>query len=230
MERQTRHRIFGAVVVIALVIILLPFFQGNKELSPETALITAPPFPDHPAPAPLAELSLADQSTTTTELKLPEQQIKPHDESFPANTEPAKTSKYRIIEAEELDPSPKQAASLDQDNAPNAKTQEMSMQTPPSQKLVGTPVDEGLLKLKGPVWVIQLGSFKDKTNALQMVNQLRANGYQAFLQEVSTALEVSTRVYVGPEQKHVNALALANRLQNEMNIKGIIISYKPLTL
>src|SRR2546421_9872657 len=46
MEKQTKHRILGVVVVIALVIILLPFFQSGKELAPETTLVKAPSFPE----------------------------------------------------------------------------------------------------------------------------------------------------------------------------------------
>ena len=50
MERQTKHRILGMLVIIGLVIILLPLFQSNRDLSSEaTTLITAPPFPDQPA-------------------------------------------------------------------------------------------------------------------------------------------------------------------------------------
>jgi len=44
MERKTKHRLLGIFVVIGLVIIILPFFQGEKENAPNTALVTAPPI------------------------------------------------------------------------------------------------------------------------------------------------------------------------------------------
>lgn len=187
MEKQTKHRILGLVVIIALFIILLPFFQGIKEIPGENTLITSPPFPDKPA-------DVSADATTTTELKLPEEKIKPQDDSQLPNTDKAKISRYRIIETTEL-----------------------------------APKEDAMLTLSSAAWVVQIGSFKNKIHALQLVNNLRANGYHAFVQDISMPDE-STRVYVGPEQNHANALVLADRLQNHMHIKGVIMSYKPLTL
>jgi DedD protein len=94
-----------------------------------------------------------------------------------------------------------------------------------------TPLtDNGLIELKNAVWVIQIGSFKNKANALRLVNQLRANGYRAFIQQVSNTFGENTRVFVGPEYKHNSARALATRLESDMHIRGIVISYKPLAL
>lgn len=90
--------------------------------------------------------------------------------------------------------------------------------------------DNGLVELKNAVWVIQIGSFKNKANALRLVNQLRANGYRAFIQHISNTFGDNTRVFVGPEYKHHSARALASRLESDMHIRGIVISYKPLTL
>lgn len=90
--------------------------------------------------------------------------------------------------------------------------------------------DDGLFKLQNAAWVIQIGSFKNKTNALRLVNQLRAKGFKAFIQQVSTTIGDSTRVFVGPETKHSVARSVAGQLENEMHIHGIVISYKPLTL
>lgn len=88
----------------------------------------------------------------------------------------------------------------------------------------------GLLKLKQSAWVIQLGSFKQKSNALKLVNKLRASGYRAFIQNINVASGESTRVFVGPEQHQASAEVVASELQNNMKLRGIIISYKPFTL
>lgn len=86
--------------------------------------------------------------------------------------------------------------------------------------------EDGLFKLKNRVWVIQIGSFKNKTNALRLVNTLRASGYRAFIQQYAA----NTRVFVGPETKQNSARDLAGQIENEMHLKGVVISYKPLTL
>jgi len=87
-----------------------------------------------------------------------------------------------------------------------------------------------LSKLKQAAWVIQIGSYKNKANALRLVNQLRSNGYAAFIQDVSTEEGHHTRVYVGPEHKQNSASAVAEQIHKEMNLHGIVISYQPLAL
>jgi DedD protein len=89
--------------------------------------------------------------------------------------------------------------------------------------------ENGLVELKNRTWVIQIGSFKNKANALRLVNQLRANGYPAFIQQLSGTKE-NTRVFVGPESKHKSAHALAQKLEAELHLKAIVISYQPLSL
>lgn len=90
--------------------------------------------------------------------------------------------------------------------------------------------DHGLLKLKSPAWVIQVGSFKNKTNALRLVNQLRGNGYKAFIQSVSSAFGENTRVYIGPEFKQASAKMIANQIEQDMHLHGIVLNFKPLTM
>lgn len=85
-----------------------------------------------------------------------------------------------------------------------------------------------LFNIKEPAWVIQVGSFNKKAQALKVVNQLRAKGYRAFIQQFSTALGDNTRVFVGPENKQADARQLASELNSQMKLRGIVISYKPL--
>jgi DedD protein len=96
---------------------------------------------------------------------------------------------------------------------------------------IHTPMDNnGLFKLQNAAWVIQVGSYKNKENALRIANTLRANGYRAFIQRISTALGENTRVFVGPENKQAAARELAQQLENNMHLRGIVISYKPLAI
>ena len=82
------------------------------------------------------------------------------------------------------------------------------------------------MQMKKSAWAIQIGSFKSKANALRLVNRLRSGGYHAFIKEAST----SVRVYVGPENKRAIASMLADRIEYEMKLHGVVVSYQPLTL
>lgn len=90
--------------------------------------------------------------------------------------------------------------------------------------------DNGLTEITNAGWVIQVGSYKNKTAALKMVNHLRANGYRAFIQKMSSAFGEDTRVFIGPENKQHLATAIADQLELDLHIHGIVISYKPLAL
>lgn len=253
MERRTRHRILGIFVVIGLVIILLPLFQSNNELSSEAVLVSAPPFPDQPAdvsatsepvPSNPAELTAPKQVTTSsTEIGLSHSDIVQSemalnknivsDEPVSMTSEPIKPSSYRIIEDTKVASLFKKSERINK-HIPSIKAENITVLKTPDEKLLRMAMsgitDEGLLKLKSTVWVVQIGSFKDKSNALRIVNQLRAKGYRAFIQEISSAFNNTTRVYVGPEHKQAIAHELADRLQSEMHVKGIVVSYKPLSL
>lgn len=266
MERRTKNRILGALVVVGLVIILLPLFQNGNELSTETTLIKTPPFPDQPAqvetmtePTPQASTAVGPATpnpqppvvenepiaaATNTENNSVQIQLS-HNEIVKSemaankaqfsetpttiNADPAKTSNYRIIEPKVTSVVKKTAH-----NTPSSRTsksQSLAALKSPTIALSRTPIeDNGLMKLNSAVWVLQIGSFKNKSNALRVVNQLRANGYRAFIQQISTAMGENTRVFVGPEYKRTTARALADRLRSEMHIQAIVVSYKPLTL
>ncbi len=286
MERKTKHRILGVLVVIGLIIILLPLFQGEKETTTHTALVTAPPFPDQPVQVTTAvtdqnQIKVAEQTsapqavvnnnTPATSADNATVKQQPDDTISVIHPSIINTTEQAVVEKPTTETSEKPAltnSSDDNKSISNANSAEVlaknskastktaeykiiedhkknhgikkslqaSKKTPTikgaSQRVQMASDDkDGLIKLKSAAWVIQIGSYKNKANALRLVNQLRANGYRAFIQQVSSdALGDHTRVFIGPENKRAKARALADRLHNEMHIEGIVISYKPLTL
>lgn len=244
MERQTKHRILGVFVIIGLVIILLPLFQSNKELTTETVLVKTPPFPDQPVQT-TEELSTEHQANLVPPVmdnmtEASENISKPTPDDIIRPVRPsvnplANASGHQILEnknaADAFVKKSVHIAKLDQNKNEKAPAAFINADI---KSLTATPKnttidDEALLKLKGTVWVVQIGSFKNKANALRLVNQLRSNGYRAFIQSAANSSD-TTRVFVGPEHTKPIARDLANRLQNEMKIHGIVVSYKPLTL
>ncbi len=83
-------------------------------------------------------------------------------------------------------------------------------------------------KLKSPAWAIQMGNFKVKSNAVRLADKLRAAGYKAFIRDMKGSH--STRVYIGPEFKQASAIKLSSKIQQELKLQGIVVSYKPLEL
>lgn len=290
MERKTKNRILGIIVMAALVIALLPLFHGsNTDVKPDPQATNAPPFPDQSTQAsdnatPEFRVALANQTSP-----IPFKNNGENESAFnqlPDDTINPNSSKAYNNAANKPAPSQNPSAtitkpvvSVDEDNdiidAPvtsgddsksvkeassghhpqntetifrnsletelqaatkaspkkamrSTRTQEpAALKIKQARRKTHPPLDEnGLFKLKNSAWVIQLGSYKNKANALRLVNRLRASGYSAFIQQASAG----TRVYVGPETKEDIARSIATRLEYEMKIQGFVISYKPLTL
>lgn len=77
-------------------------------------------------------------------------------------------------------------------------------------------------------WVVQMGSFNNKQNALHLADKLRAAGFNVFTREMKSASgKMSTRVYIGPEVKEASATQLSGKIHQKMNMQGIVMAYKP---
>lgn len=86
-------------------------------------------------------------------------------------------------------------------------------------------------KLKKTAWAVQLGSFKNKDNARRLADRLRAAGFRAFIHDVKSAKNgPQSRVYIGPEYKQASAVKLSNKIEQQMNMRGFIVSFKPLEI
>lgn len=258
MEKKTTYRILGVLAVIALAISLLPIFVTKSSTS-ETTVVKAPPFPDEATQVPSATAEdeerspLANQPLNANPSS--NEQIPPQ-----VNNEPAKSAdttpteepkdlfsvnrpsvvsdkivepdvKNKTINITEDDVKSTSTRSNDDEANTNAKTSiNKSTHATKLTHAKSVPHEPNIGDIKKAVWVIQMGSFKNKTNALRLVNRLRANGYHAFMKKTPGIIGDSTRVFVGPEKKKASAHALASRLNNDVHIKGIVISYKPLEL
>lgn len=104
-----------------------------------------------------------------------------------------------------------------------------SVTTPATKKTAITAAKTTDLKThKGSAWVVQLGSFDKVEHAKNLVKELRSKGFKAFTREAKTSKGTMTKVLVGPEVKREKALALEEKINKEMKIKGILTSFNPL--
>ncbi len=91
--------------------------------------------------------------------------------------------------------------------------------------------EKDLAQLTAKAWVVQMGSFKDKSNAKHLADTLRSAGYKAFTHDVKSRNgTMRTRVYIGPEYKQTAAMNLSTKIEQEMMLHGIIVAYQPLTM
>lgn len=73
-------------------------------------------------------------------------------------------------------------------------------------------------------WVVQVGSFEAHDNAEKLVGSLRAAGYAAYSIVVNEPGSTRYKVRVGPEIERQSAMQIAERIKNEMQLNGMVIS------
>ena len=76
-------------------------------------------------------------------------------------------------------------------------------------------------------WVIQLGSFKHKSNVAELVAKLKRNGYTAFTKPIKTKQGPLTKVFVGPELIKVTLMKKIPALKKLTNVQGKVARFYP---
>lgn len=72
-------------------------------------------------------------------------------------------------------------------------------------------------------YVIQVGSFGERKNALALRDKLRKAGFTAYVESTRSSGKEMTRVKVGPVLKPKEAESLLKRLSKEMKLQGQIV-------
>ncbi|OGT54098.1 MAG: hypothetical protein A3F43_05740 [Gammaproteobacteria bacterium RIFCSPHIGHO2_12_FULL_42_10] len=153
MDIKIKHRILGFLVIASLVVILLPFFQKSKIISPEIAVKKMPAFPDH-----VVEMASVNAPAVPTSFTL--------EKATPDET---------ISVAETAKQSTKIAA-LEKQPVLNA------LPTPVIEPF-SLEDKNGLFKLKRPTWLVQVGRFQNKASAIRLARSLKRNGYHPLMQQ-----------------------------------------------
>ena len=221
MDNLVKQRVIGAVVLVALAVIFVPMLleQPEDELGPvgsnlpdkpdqivrdrvEPLILPEPPEESEPAQVVL-DAPAADAAAPGEAAPIPDPQAPPA-ASAPVEPAPAPPAAAPATPAEPV--TPPAAATPAPAPAPVVQPE-----TTPAKPLSG--------------WVVQLASLASKDNALALQERLRGLGYTAFVEETKTAQGVLFRVRVGPELERANAEKLRDRLDQQVQLKGIVTRY-----
>lgn len=75
-------------------------------------------------------------------------------------------------------------------------------------------------------WSVQVASFSNKKNAVQMRDMLRAKNYSAYVEEIKTSKGLNWRVRVGPELQRPLAEKLVDRIEKDTGQQGLVVSHR----
>ncbi len=211
-ENRLKQRLVGAVVLISLAVIFIPMLLSGR--GGYERLITSSNIPPEPEAGrrvieiPLREVPPRPEKKPVTTVVVDE-----YTKELPKNFKPARKP-----------PEEKAAA-----QAPAPEEKPATPAKPPARKEVTSPPaarqasgDEGVPQ----AWVVQMGSFSDKANAMALRNRIRGKKYPAYVEAVTTPQGTIYRVRVGPERSRAGAEALQRKLRKAFNLNGMVFPHK----
>lgn len=85
------------------------------------------------------------------------------------------------------------------------------------------PMPAAQARLKG--WMVQMGSFNSRNNAMALRDKLRGGGYSAHLSDAGAGTSARYRVRVGPELDEDAARATRERLREQFGLSGMVVDH-----
>lgn len=187
MEVRVRERLVGALVLVAIVVLLVPAILTGRGSGP-----AEPPA----QPTRRVEVPLGDGVPEQEEQVLvPEPVADPPVSGAPATSTVPAGPGGEPPQEQTRAAAPKPVATRPPERTPD----------PPPPDVVA----------QAPAWAVQLGAFSNRAKAEQLVADLRKRRYAAFLLEYRASGQVLYRVRVGPEQDRARAEEIAARLAKD---------------
>ncbi len=199
MDRALRQRLVGAAVLVGLAVIFLPMLLDESVLEePRIVETNIPPPPTEEFSSKIVPLD-------------PVQPVTPLDPPPPAPNALPQTV------------SPLETALQTAEVAPAGDAPEPPEETP-VKTTAGTEggADQ---RLGVTAWVVQLGSFASEQNARELEKRLRREGYAAFVEKLTGEEGTKSRVRIGPELIRAKAQETRDKLEKDLNLKGIVVRY-----
>jgi DedD protein len=93
------------------------------------------------------------------------------------------------------------------------------------EKIADLTREEKKQVVKETVWVVQVGSFNNRKNALGLKDKLRKKKVHAFVERIIKSNTAIYRVRVGPEVSRKKAEALKVKLKKEFQLSGLVVKH-----
>lgn len=201
-----RHRIVGAVVLVALAVIFIPLLLSDRAPEPEAITPTGIPKPD----------------TKTVVVPVTPPGTKPAGVSTPVTPDAGKTTASKTIVVP-VDPSADVPATQTvTPPAPEVVSPALKPETEKATKSVKPNAPAKSAPVAASGWTVQVGAFSQLDNAKRLQEKLKKKGFSATLDPPTPAKGKTVRVEVGP-YKDANAAQTAQaRIENEFGIKGVL--------
>ena len=230
MSTPFQNRLVGTIIVAAAVIIFLPDVLDGKKTSNQTHFDEIPPAPVFTGemlqkPFPEKKLVKKDNEIIFNE-KAQDDRLKIDSTDLTSKLSDNKTNRNEL--ADQI----KQSTIEKTKVTPATKANEIVANTSKKTKTtlaITKPIlgKQPAKAFNKEAWVIQLGSFKHKSNVAELVTKLKRNGYTVFTKPIKTKKGTLTKVCVGPELIKQTLIKKLPALKKLTNVQGKIARFYP---
>jgi DedD protein len=214
MDSRAKQRLTGAVILVALFVVLVPELLTGPAKNPAPGATKDDGLHSYTIDIDSPTSSVSPQKTPEPAVALPAPATtKPSDTPTSAFAPPAAASPPPATAAQEVTAPPVSATTA----APEKPAAEKPAAEKPvieatAPKPAPTPTTRPPPPAKG-TFVVQLGSFGSRENAERLVKEMTAKGHPAFLAPIASGGRELFRVRVGPTHDRASAEALAAELR-----------------
>lgn len=245
MDSRAKQRITGAVILVAVFVLLVPELLKGPGTTPgatpaaasdETGLrsytidIDGPAKPVETAQAPTATVELPTPSTATPmavpgEAAMPEAMSEESAGTAASTEVAAPMAGAAPPGSSPVAESTREPATRASAPAPTSSPGQASAPTPAATAAPRTETRPVIAQAPtaGGGFAVQLGSFSSRDNANRLVREMTAKGFAAFVAPITTNGRELFRVRVGPTRDRAAAEALAAQLRR-IGQTGSIVS------
>ncbi len=237
MEEGAKRRLIGAAVIVILLIIFLPMLLVKEEtVDSEQEMATLPQSDfDQGDDDSVLEPPVEPPVSTFPEYEDPMQEdpSRPREPPPPEFFETPATIKLGLIpesglaQVEETPPATKPKPAPKAASTPRPKTSPATKPQPaPKAASAPEPAPAQPSTSAGPSsWVIQVASLREYARADALVQDLRVEGFSAYIQEARVKQKLWYRIRIGPELTRERIESMAASLRTKTGMRGQIQHY-----
>ena len=207
MDQNIKNRLVGVIVIFALAVIFLPMILDGSGVRRDEHEVVIPPQPLVTANPEFEQKMIELQAKVDA---LPDLESRFIDE---------KSGEAKIERSTVADDSPVTESGVDTVAEPEPE--------PEVQAKATTPQTQTQARSGGDSWVLQVGSFQDRSKALAQRDKLRKSNIAAvFIEQFKGNDKSSYRVRLGPFLNRDQTRVAQNKIKAKHDIDGIIMKYE----
>ncbi len=216
MDRRVKERLVGAAILVAIVVLVVPELLPG---SPRRAAATS----GHDAPVaeprdPMRTVTVDISPNSVGPVPAPASESAPRTATSASGARVAggpppdarSASATAVAAPKSTAPQPGAVPAAILETPRSAPT---SVASTPASRTVAGPVAAEVAATGGGSWAVQLGSFKDRANALRLARYWKSKGYPAYLSSIGGGARALHRVRIGPYRDRKAALGAIAKLR-----------------